>query len=347
MVTGGAGFIGSALVRHLVGDLGVATLVVDKLTYAASLASLAEVADRPLYSFERADIIDRAKMRSLLDSFEPDIVMHLAAETSVDRSLDHPEKFVTSNVVGTFALIQEVLDYWRGLEAGRRESFRFHHVSTDEVFGALRSGEERFHETSRYKPTSPYAASKAAADHFVRAWRRSYGLPIVLSNCSNNYGPYQFPEKLIPLMVIKGLVGEKLPIFGAGENVRDWLHVEDHVRALWAIATRGTVGETYLVGADEERRNIDVVRLICRILDDVAPMMSGSHERLISFAPDRPGHDLRYAVDATRLRQELGWSPQINLEAGLRETVLWYRDRRDWWNSLIRPGQGEPLGQPG
>jgi dTDP-glucose 4,6-dehydratase len=344
-VTGGAGFIGSAFIRFLVGEMGLTALNFDKLTYAANLASLAEVADHPRYTFVQGDICDRQRVRAAFQEFQPDIVMHLAAESHVDRSIDGPAPFIDTNVVGTFILLQEALEYWRKLPSKRRDAFRFHHVSSDEVFGSL-AAMGLFDDTTQYDPSSPYAASKAAADHMVRAWHRTYRLPVTLSNCSNNYGPYQFPEKLIPLMIIKALAGEPLPVYGVGENIRDWLYVEDHARALWLIATRGEIGKTYLIGARAEQRNIDVVRMICRILDNMVPDAGGVRERLITFVVDRPGHDQRYAINPSRLFQELGWSPRESFETGLRRTIAWYLNRSDWWKPLVsNVYRGERLGR--
>jgi dTDP-glucose 4,6-dehydratase len=345
MVTGGAGFIGSTLVKYLVREIGAVTLNVDKLTYAGTLTSLDDVAGSNLYQFLKADIVDSAAMRAALREFRPDIVMHLAAESHVDRSIDAPRCFVDTNIVGTAVLLQEACEYWRGLASDQRHRFRFHQVSTDEVFGSV-AGTIRFDENSRYDPSSPYSASKAAADHIVRSWHRTYGLPVLLSNCGNNYGPYQFPEKFIPMMILKALAGESMPVYGRGENIRDWLYVEDHARALWTIVTTGKPGETYLVGAGTEKRNIDVARLICRIMDDLAPDPAGGRERLISFVADRPGHDLRYALDSSRLQRELAWSPRESFESGLRRTVIWYLDRRDWWQPLTNNVyRGQRLGQ--
>lgn len=345
MVTGGAGFIGSTLVKYLVREVGAVTLNIDKLTYAGTLSSLAEVAGSDLYHFLKADIADGAAMRGALHEFRPDFVMHLAAETHVDRSIDEPRRFVDTNVVGTTVLLQEACNYWCGLPPAARDRFRFHHVSTDEVFGSL-PDPSHADAATRYDPSSPYSASKAAADHIVRAWHRTYAMPVVLSNCGNNYGPYQFPEKFIPLMILKARAGEPLPVYGRGENIRDWLYVEDHVRALWAIATKGSVGDTYLVGGDAERRNIDVARLICRIMDELLPDPGGSRERLISHVADRPGHDLRYALDSSRVQRELSWSPRESFESGLRRTVIWYLDRRDWWQPLTNDIYGgQRLGQ--
>jgi dTDP-glucose 4,6-dehydratase len=344
LVTGGAGFIGSTLVKFLVGKIGANTLNIDKLTYAGTLSSLAEISGHGLYRFLRADISDAAAMHTALHEFQPDLVFHLAAETHVDRSIDGPLRFIQTNVLGTAVLLHETYNYWRQLPAPRREAFRFHHVSTDEVFGTL-NAPVRAGEYSRYDPNSPYSASKAAADHVVRAWHRTYGLPVILSNCGNNYGPYQFPEKFIPMMILRALAGEALPIYGNGENIRDWIYVEDHVQALWAIATKGKVGETYLVGHGVETRNIDVARSVCRILDELVPAEKGARDRLISFVADRPAHDVRYALDCGRLRSELNWQPSVPLDIGLRRTISWYLDRRDWWEPLAtKVYRGERLG---
>jgi dTDP-glucose 4,6-dehydratase len=345
IVTGGAGFIGSTLVKFLIRDIGALTLTIDSLTYAGTLSSLAEVSSSKLYHFIKADIIDGAAMRAALHEFRPNLVMHLAAETHVDRSIDEPRRFIDTNVVGTTVLLQETYDYLRSLSEEHGELFRFHHVSTDEVFGSL-PGTSRANETSRYDPSSPYSASKAAADHIVRVWHRTFNLPVVLSNCSNNYGPFQFPEKFIPMMILKALAAKPLPVYGDGENIRDWLYVEDCVRALWTIATKGKLGETYLVGANAEMRNIDVAQLVCRIMDELVPDPAGGRKRLISLVADRPGHDLRYAIDSSRLQRELGWSPRESFESGLRRTVVWYLNRRDWWQPLVdHVYRGERLGQ--
>lgn len=344
LVTGGAGFIGSALVRHIIGAGTGDVLVVDKLTYAGNLQSLAPVADNPRYAFARADIVDSAKMREIFADYRPDVVMHLAAESHVDRSIDGSAEFIRTNIVGTHVLLQTALHYWRSLPQARQADFRFHHVSTDEVFGSL-GAEGRFCETTAYAPRSPYSASKAASDHLVRSWHHTYGLPVVLSNCSNNYGPYHFPEKLIPLIIINGLEGKPLPVYGAGANVRDWLYVEDHARALLAVATGGRLGETYCIGGGNEKRNIDVVRAICALLDELAPDAANGRESLINYVTDRPGHDLRYAIDASRIASELGWQPRETFESGLRKTVQWYLANRAWWQR-IRDGVygGERLG---
>jgi dTDP-glucose 4,6-dehydratase len=345
VVTGGAGFIGSTLVKYLIREIGAVTLTIDSLTYAGTLSSLAEVTGSDLYHFVKADIADGAAMRAALHEFRPNIVMHLAAETHVDRSIDEPRRFIDTNVVGTTVVLQETYNYWRSLSDERGELFRFHHVSTDEVFGSL-PGASRADEASKYDPSSPYSASKAAADHIVRAWHRTFKMPVVLSNCGNNYGPFQFPEKFIPMMIVKALAGEPLPVYGDGENIRDWLYVEDHVRALWTIATKGKLGEIYLVGANAEKRNIDVARLVCRIVDELVPDSAGGRDRLISLVADRPGHDFRYALDSSRLQRDLGWSPRESFESGLRRTVVWYLSRRDWWQPLVENVyRGERLGQ--
>jgi dTDP-glucose 4,6-dehydratase len=343
-VTGGAGFIGSAVVRKLIGETQHDVCVVDKLTYAGNLASLAPVSGSNRYRFEQADIGDGERMRALFAEFRPDIVMHLAAESHVDRSIDGPGDFIQTNIVGTFALLQEALRHWRSLEGAARERFRFHHISTDEVFGSL--GEEGFfREDTAYQPNSPYSASKAASDHLVRAWHHTYGLPVVMTNCSNNYGPYHFPEKLIPLMIINALEGKPLPVYGDGLNVRDWLYVDDHADALLTVAERGALGESYNVGGHNEKTNIDVVKGICAILDELRPDPAGPHERLIAYVTDRPGHDARYAIDAGKIGRELGWTPKETFETGLRRTVEWYLANEKWWGD-IRSGvyRGERLG---
>lgn len=344
LVTGGAGFIGSAVVRHLISTTDNSVLVADKLTYASNLDSLMAVADHPRYVFVQADIADATTIRELLTSFQPDVIMHLAAESHVDRSIDGPAAFIQTNVVGTFVLLQQSLGYWRGLSSSKAEKFRFHHISTDEVFGSLGT-DGFFDEETAYKPNSPYSASKAASDHLVRAWHHTYGLPIVTSNCSNNYGPYHFPEKLIPLTILNALEGRPLPVYGTGEHVRDWLYVEDHARALLLIAERGRVGQRYNVGGNCERSNVSVVRAICALMDEFAPDSIGPRERLITFVMDRPGHDLRYAIDARKVRQELGWQPQETFETGLRKTIEWYLTNRSWWERIrSNVYRGERLG---
>jgi len=336
LVTGGAGFIGSAVVRHLLRDDDVAKVInVDALTYAANLDNLADVASDPRYRFERADICAAAEMERLFETYRPTAVLHIAAETHVDRSIDDPLVFVQTNLVGTATLLQVALRYWRKLAPADRERFRFHHISTDEVFGSL-GPTDAFTEESLYRPNSPYAASKAGADHLVRAWHKTYGLPTVVSNCSNNFGPYQFPEKFIPLMIINGLEGRPLPLYGRGEQVRDWLFVEDHARALAMILRRGRVGECYNVGQGYEDRNLQVARKICDLLDEMAPPLPGGKPRreLITFVADRPGHDARYAIDARKIREELGWSPVDPFDASLRRTVDWYLASASWWQPL-------------
>ncbi len=344
LVTGGAGFIGSAFVRHAITATEHQLLVVDKLTYAGNLDSLAPVKDHPRFHFLRADIADAAAMKAALADFQPDVVLHLAAESHVDRSIDGPATFVQTNIVGTFMLLQQALAYWRALPKARSECFRFHHVSTDEVFGSL-DAHGSFSEDSPYRPNSPYSASKAAADHLVRAWHHTYGLPVVISNCSNNFGPYHFPEKLIPLTILNALEGKPLPVYGRGENVRDWLYVDDHARALLAIADRGRAGHSYNVGASCERSNLSVVRSICGLMDELVPDRLGLRERLISFVADRPGHDLRYAIDARKIRQELGWAPHETFESALRQTVEWFLTNRPWWERIrTNVYRGERLG---
>jgi dTDP-glucose 4,6-dehydratase len=342
IVTGGAGFIGSALCRYLVRELGHAVLNIDKLTYAGNLASLKQIEDAPDYLFMKADVCDMARMNEAFAQFRPDAVMHLAAETHVDRSISGAKGFVETNVIGAFTMLEAARLYWTELDADARDAFRFLHVSTDEVYGSL-GQEGLFRETTSYDPSSPYSASKAAADHLANAWFRTYGLPVVISNCSNNYGPYHFPEKLIPLTILNALEGAPLPIYGAGTQIRDWLHVDDHVRALFLVLTRGRLGEKYNVGGRNERRNIDVVEAICACLDEHRPRAT-SHRELMAFVPDRPGHDARYAIDATKLENELGWRAQRNFESGIRETVSWYLENEWWWAPLRNMYRGERLG---
>lgn len=347
LVTGGAGFIGSAVCRHLV-RAGAADVVnVDKLTYAGNLASLREIENMPGYRFVQADILDGAAMSALLAEHRIDTVMHLAAESHVDRSIDGPGAFVETNVVGTFRLLAAALDHWRGLEGDTKARFRFHHISTDEVFGDLPFDSGIFTEDTPYAPSSPYSASKAASDHFVRAWHETYGLPVVLSNCSNNYGPYHFPEKLIPLVILNALDGRELPIYGRGENVRDWLFVEDHARALALVATKGAVGESYNIGGRAERTNLQVVEAICDALDRLKPRADKqSYRTQIAFVSDRPGHDRRYAIDPSKIEKDLGWRAQESFETGLDRTVRWYLDN-DWWWQPLRTQRyaGERLGK--
>ncbi|MBT5266966.1 MAG: dTDP-glucose 4,6-dehydratase [Rhodospirillaceae bacterium] len=335
LVTGGAGFIGSAVIRHLIADTDASVVNLDMLTYAANLETLASVSGSERYSFERVDIRDATEVARVFSQHQPDAVMHLAAESHVDRSIDGPDDFIQTNIVGTYVLLEAARAYREGLTGGARDAFRFHHISTDEVFGSL-GDEGMFTEETRYDPRSPYSASKAASDHLVRAWGETYGLPVVLSNCSNNYGPYHFPEKLIPLMIIKGLAGEALPVYGTGENVRDWLYVEDHARALWLVCSRGQVGESYNIGGKNEVQNVEVVRRLCQHLDQMTPRVDGKpREDQISFVTDRPGHDFRYAIDASKAERELGWTPLETFESGLEKTVRWYLDNEDWWRPIL------------
>ena len=342
LVTGGAGFIGSALVRHLIVEKGYEVLNVDALTYAGCLASLRQVEGEANYRFLRANICDGPAMATALAEFGPDRIMHLAAESHVDRSITGAADFIQTNVIGTFTLLENARSYWSSLPAERKAKFRFLHVSTDEVYGSL-GDEGLFTEATSYDPSSPYSASKASSDHLAKAWQRTYGLPVIVSNCSNNYGPYHFPEKLIPLTILNAMAGETLPVYGKGENVRDWLYVEDHARALDIIAERGRIGETYNVGGRNERRNIDVVRTICRLLDRLAPA-NHPREKLIEFVTDRPGHDARYAIDASKLEQELGWAARENFESGIEKTVQWYLENDWWWRPLRERYAGQRLG---
>ena len=334
MVTGGAGFIGSAVCRHLVNDLGLSVVNVDKLTYASSAGSTAVISDSPRYRFCKLDICDRHAMLKVMQDEAIDAVMHLAAESHVDRSINDPGDFMQTNILGTFALLQAARTYFAALPPSKKENFRFHHISTDEVFGDLPRDAGLFNENTAYAPSSPYSASKAASDHLVMAWHKTYGLPVVLSNCSNNYGPYHFPEKLIPLMIINGLEGLALPVYGKGQNVRDWLHVEDHARALALVLTKGTPGHSYNIGGRNERSNLAVVEAIADTLDAVSPVKGLNRRALIQFVEDRPGHDLRYAIDASKIETELGWRAQETFESGLKKTVEWYIANRDWWQPL-------------
>lgn len=341
-MTGGAGFIGSAVVRHLV-RRGARVVNVDKLTYAGNLDSLAEVEGSPAYVFERVDVGDAPAVRRLFDTYRPQAVLHLAAESHVDRSIDGPGAFVETNVVGTFVLLQEARRYWAALQAGEAARFRFVHVSTDEVFGSL-GPEGHFSEETPYRPNSPYSATKAASDHLVRAWGHTYGLPTLVTNCSNNYGPYQFPEKLVPLTILNALAGRELPVYGRGENVRDWLYVDDHAEALVAVLERGRAGGTYAIGGQNERQNLDVVHAICDVVDELAPARE-SRRRLVRFVTDRPGHDLRYAIDASKVAREIGWRPRETFETGLRKTVRWYLENEAWWRHVQSGSyRGERLG---
>jgi dTDP-glucose 4,6-dehydratase len=336
-VTGGAGFIGSAVVRHLLDHTDAFVVNIDKLTYAANLASIENADGHPRYAFARVDICDGAALRGLFEHYQPDAVINLAAESHVDRSIDGPSAFIQTNIVGTFTLLQEALRHWRSLASNHRDGFRFLHVSTDEVYGSL-GAEGAFTETTAYAPNSPYAASKASSDHLVRAWRETYGLPTIVTNCSNNFGPFQFPEKLIPHVVIKGLAEEPLPVYGDGLNIRDWLYVEDHARALALVLARGMIGETYNVGGRNERSNMHVVETICDLLDQCAPSSNGPRRHLITFVTDRPGHDRRYAIDATKLENTLGWRAQETFETGIEATVRWYVANRQWWQAILDRG---------
>lgn len=340
LVTGGCGFIGSAVVRLAVAR-GHEVVNLDALTYAANQANLASVASSNLYSFELADIRDRAALDRIFATHAPDAVMHLAAESHVDRSIDGPGDFIQTNITGTFNMLEAARAFW--ITRGKPEAFRFHHISTDEVFGTL-GPEGRFDETTAYEPRSPYSASKAASDHLVRAWHETYGLPVLVTNCSNNYGPYHFPEKLIPVVILNALHGRPIPVYGAGENIRDWLYVEDHAQALLTVVESGAVGRTYCVGGDAEARNIDIVRKICTLMDEMHPT-GAPHDRLVTYVADRPGHDARYAIDPSRIGDELGWRPAVTLDEGLRRTVRWFLDNRAWWEPLLtRQGVGQRLG---
>jgi dTDP-glucose 4,6-dehydratase len=338
LVTGGAGFIGSAVVRHIIENTNDIVINVDKLTYAGNLDNIGEVSVNPRYFFERADICDRAAIDDIFSRHQPDVVMHLAAESHVDRSIDSPSSFIQTNLVGTYTMLAASCNYWEQLTYVKRDGFRFHHISTDEVFGDLEPSDMPFTEQTPYAPSSPYAATKAGADHLVRAWGRTYNLPIVITNCSNNYGPYHFPEKLIPLVILNALSGKPLPVYGDGSQVRDWLYVEDHARALYEVVTKAGVGQTYNIGGNNEVTNIDVVNTICDILDELVPEKLGSlqsYRDLISFVTDRPGHDKRYAIDAKKIELDLNWQPQETFETGLRKTVLWFIKNEIWWNRVL------------
>ena len=331
LVTGGAGFIGSAVIRHIIRHTDDSVINLDKLTYAGNLESLAETRHNPRYAFEKVDICDRVAVDRVFQVHQPDAVMHLAAESHVDRSIDGPADFVQTNMVGTYTLLEAARAYWQGLETTRKHSFRFHHISTDEVYGDLADTDGLFTETTAYAPSSPYSASKAGSDHLVRAWQRTFDLPTLITNCSNNYGPYHFPEKLIPLMILNALEGKPLPVYGQGTQIRDWLYVEDHARALYRVVTQGKVGETYNIGGHNEKQNIEVVHTLCDLLDALRPRKDGrSHRALITHVQDRPGHDKRYAIDASKIERELGWKPDETFESGIRKTVQWYLDNAEW-----------------
>ncbi|WP_215406343.1 dTDP-glucose 4,6-dehydratase [Vibrio gigantis] len=350
LITGGAGFIGSAVIRHIIENTQNTVINLDKLTYAGNLESLNEVSADPRYFFEQVDICNRAELDRVLSHYQPDAIMHLAAESHVDRSIDGPAAFIETNVVGTYTLLESARAYWNDLEPKKKASFRFHHISTDEVYGDLEGTDDLFTEKTSYEPSSPYSASKASSDHLVRAWLRTYGLPTIVTNCSNNYGPYHFPEKLIPLMILNAIDGKPLPVYGDGMQIRDWLYVEDHARALYKVVTEGEVGETYNIGGHNEKANIEVVKTICSLLEEFVPNKPKGVEQyqdLITYVTDRPGHDVRYAIDASKIERELGWTPEESFETGIRKTVEWYLNNKQWWGrvldgsySMERLGQG-------
>ncbi|WP_058534424.1 dTDP-glucose 4,6-dehydratase [Legionella saoudiensis] len=336
LITGGAGFIGSALVRHLINETSEVVVNVDKLTYAGNLASIESVSGNERFFFEKVDICSADKIKQLLKTYQPDAIMHLAAESHVDRSISGSSAFIQTNIIGTYVLLEAALEYWQSLPLERKESFRFHHISTDEVYGDLENTSDLFTETTPYAPSSPYSASKACSDHLVRAWHRTYGLPVLITNCSNNYGPYQFPEKLIPLVILNALAGKPLPVYGNGLQIRDWLYVDDHVRALYHVLKQGAVGETYNIGGHNEKRNIDVVHTICSLLEELVPTKPigvANYTDLITYVKDRPGHDQRYAIDASKIQQDLNWTPAETFESGMRKTVAWYIDNLSWVNN--------------
>ncbi|SMB83694.1 dTDP-glucose 4,6-dehydratase [Pasteurella testudinis DSM 23072] len=338
LVTGGAGFIGSAVVRHIINDTPDSVVNLDKLTYAGNLESLTAIADSPRYTFEQVDICDKTALERIFQQHQPDAVMHLAAESHVDRSIDGPAAFIETNIVGTYTLLEAARAYWNGLSGDKKQAFRFHHISTDEVYGDLEGTDDLFTETTSYAPSSPYSASKASSDHLVRAWLRTYGLPTIVTNCSNNYGPFHFPEKLIPLMILNALDGKPLPVYGDGMQIRDWLFVEDHARALYKVVTEGEIGETYNIGGHNEKANIDVVKTICALLEELVPHKPqgvAHYQDLITYVTDRPGHDVRYAIDAAKIGRELGWKPQETFESGIRKTVEWYLNNKQWWSRVL------------
>ena len=338
VITGGAGFIGSAVVRHIIENTQDSVVNVDKLTYAGNLESLESVENHPRYAFEQVDICDAKALARVFEQHQPDAVMHLAAESHVDRSIDGPAALIETNIVGTYTLLEAARAYWNGLSDEKKVAFRFHHISTDEVYGDLEGTDDLFTETTSYAPSSPYSASKASSDHLVRAWLRTYGLPTIVTNCSNNYGPFHFPEKLIPLMILNALDGKPLPIYGNGQQIRDWLFVEDHARALYKVVTEGEVGETYNIGGHNEKANIDVVCTICALLEELVPNKPAGvakYEDLITYVKDRPGHDVRYAIDAAKIGRELGWKPQETFESGIRKTVEWYLNNKKWWSRVL------------
>jgi dTDP-glucose 4,6-dehydratase len=351
LLTGGAGFIGSAVVRHIINNTQDSVVNLDKLTYAGNLESLDSVVSDKRYSFEQVDICNRAELDRVFTEHKPDAVMHLAAESHVDRSIDGPAAFIETNIVGTYTLLEAARQYWNALNNDKQAAFRFHHISTDEVYGDLEGTEDLFTEETSYEPSSPYSASKASSDHLVRAWLRTYGLPTIVTNCSNNYGPFHFPEKLIPLMILNALEGKSLPVYGDGLQIRDWLFVEDHARALYLVAKEGTVGETYNIGGHNEKANIEVVKTICALLEELAPNKPSGVEHyidLITYVTDRPGHDVRYAIDASKIERELGWKPQETFESGIRKTVEWYMTNKTWWSRVLDGSYaGERLGVSG
>ena len=364
LITGGAGFIGSAVIRHIINNTNDSVINVDKLTYAGNLESLTEIENSVRYSFCHTDICDAKAIETIFSEHQPDVIMHLAAESHVDRSIDGPREFIETNIIGTYTMLEESRKYWQQLNGDKKSNFKFHHISTDEVYGDLEDPEDLFTEETSYAPSSPYSASKASSDHLVRAWQRTYGLPTVVTNCSNNYGPYHFPEKLIPLMILNALEGKPLPVYGNGQQIRDWLYVEDHARALYLVATKGEIGETYNIGGHNEKANIDVVKTICELLEELVPIQANQelqknhseldsespkkYQDLITYVKDRPGHDVRYAIDASKIEYELGWKPEESFETGIRKTVQWYLNNQSWWGRVIdgsysmeRLGQGE------